>query len=248
MDDNLYNLHKLSVLTCLKNHGNIHLITTQEGAEFLKGIPYTSVEIFDNTIDPFYKRFWAISKILAYKQILSKGEPFIHIDYDVFLFKKLPDRLLNSSVCVQSIENSEGNLEMDLELPKFIYYLKNPYNFCNYDIDYSYNCGLFGGNDLEFMTYYVDEVLKIVNDFENIELFAKDIFRHNVLLSSILEQFYLKILAVKNNIKVSTLFEGTEFDKAVELGYTHLMVSKNSPKVLEAVRKKILLYENSDIL
>lgn len=247
MDKELYDLHKLSVLSCLKSHKNIHLITTERGREFLQGLPYTSIELFEDQIDPFYAKFWAISKILAYKQILKKQKPFLHIDYDVFLFKKLPDTLLKSDIIVQSSENDEGHLEADLELPKFLHFCKNKHEFKNYKTDHSYNCGIFGGNNLSFIEKYCEEILKITYDTENKDLFDKAVFRHTVLLSSILEQFFLKILTVNNNINVGTLFGDKNFDKAVELGYTHLMVSKNSAEVIDAVRRKILTLENQQL-
>lgn len=72
IDHKLYLMHKLSVLSTLESHGNIHLITTENGKKFLGGLPYTSIEIFEDEIDEKYKRVWAISKLCAYKQILKK--------------------------------------------------------------------------------------------------------------------------------------------------------------------------------
>ena len=49
-------------------------------------------------------------------------------------------------------------------------------------------------------------------------------------------------------MEITTLFGfnpdgGTNYDDDVKYGYTHLMSSKNNPKVIEGIRKKILEYK-----
>lgn len=105
LDSNLYAMHKLSVLTALKNYGNITLITTPKGKEFLKDIPYTNIELFEEEIPSNFSRVWTMSKLFAFKQIANKNEPFLHIDYDVFLFKKLPEYFINGQIVCQNIED-----------------------------------------------------------------------------------------------------------------------------------------------
>jgi hypothetical protein len=241
MDENLHNLHELSLRCCLKNHGNIHLITTPKGKEFLGDLPYTSIEIFENEIDPKYSRFWALSKIYAFGQIAKKQKPFIHLDYDVFLFKPLPEKILNSRVCAQEIEVEK--IQKVYEIEKFNKVCNNKYLMENNKSDCAYNTGIFGGDDLEFIKFYVEEVLKLVEDPENFDLFDKEYFNRGVRLSTILEQYYLAICVSHLNIDVGVLFKHpNEYDKALEIGYTHLMGAKNSQKVLKAVKDKIVEY------
>src|SRR6266511_4158572 len=46
---------------------------------------------------------WALPKIYTYS---LQNEPFLHIDGDVFLFKKLPESLLNSELIAQNKEEA----------------------------------------------------------------------------------------------------------------------------------------------
>lgn len=242
MNSNLYDMHKLSALTCLKNHGNIHLITTQQGKEFLKDIPYTSVELFNEEIDKTYSNFWAISKIYAYRQIARKMNPFIHIDYDVFLFKKLPDYILESRVCTQEMERMFMTKYESIN--KLKQFLNNKYLFEDYSPIFEYNTGIFGGNDTQSILLYCEEVLKLVFDDTNFQAFNQKLFSDKWHLSTILEQSYLSMVMQKHHIDVAVLFNDTnEYGKSLEIGYTHLMGAKKNPKVIEAIKKKILEYQ-----
>lgn len=62
------------------------LYTDKTGFELLKHIPYDEIILFDeNLISQFPKKVWSAGKILAFS--LEK-RPFIHIDFDFFIFKK----------------------------------------------------------------------------------------------------------------------------------------------------------------
>jgi len=242
MDQNLHNLHELSLRCCLKNHGNIHLITTPKGKEFLNDLPYTSIQLFENEIDVKYSNFWALSKIFAFQQILAKGKPFIHIDYDVFLFKPLPEFILKSGICAQEIESN--NIQDVYEINRFDLICENKYLLGSRKSDVAYNTGIFGGRDLESINFYIKQVLKIVDDHTNSGLFEKNHFRSKARLSTILEQYLLAVCVEYLNVSVDVLFKDPkEYENAMSLGYTHLMGSKNSQKVMDAVEKKILEYQ-----
>lgn len=242
MDENLYNLHKLSVLSCLKSHGNIHLITTPLGKKFLGDLPYTSIRLFESSIDPNMSEFWSISKIHAYKQILNENLPFIHLDYDVFLFKKLPDYILEAGICAQ--ETEKISLSKKLDIQNFTSVCQIGYMLDDFLIDSELNTGIFGGNDIESIRFYCDEVLKICEDPKNIKIFDRKLFKNKWSLSTILEQCYLSLVTKSLNKNVEVLFKSpSEYDKSLDLGYTHLMGSKKSKNVIDAVQKKILEYE-----
>ena len=249
----LYNMHKLSALLALENYGNIHLITTEKGKIFLRDIPYTSVSIFNEEIDIKLKETWSISKIYAYKQILEKQKPFLHIDYDVFLFKKLPKWVDRSEVIVQHLE--------DLEILKNFYNIKVFEKKCPnlflYDknIKTAANMGIFGGNNLEAINFYVKESLKLVNDVENKNNFwlPKNIgLSYHNAKAILLEQFYLINCLKKINVIPTPLFEDLsngwpkETD-ATKYGYTHLLGSKGNLKLMKQIENTISKYENSEI-
>ena len=239
VDEDLYNMHKLSALTALKNHGNITLITTERGKEFLKDIPYTNIELFEEEIPYEYSRVWAISKLFAYKQIVNKNQPFLHIDYDVFLFKKLPDNIMNADVICQNIED-EYCVNGTYCLPSFLENCKNKY-LLDGSLKYAYNVGIFGGNNISAIKYYVDEVMKLLFDQYNKDFWVNENHNNNHwFYSVIVEQLYLSYCMKKININPTVLFESYPYEpKSKELGYTHLMGMKNCRETMEKVKNKL---------
>jgi hypothetical protein len=247
MSKTLHDIHELSVLSALKSYGNINLITTKSGLDFLGDLPYTSIELFEKKIPQDYSPFWALSKIFAYEQIITKGLPFFHIDYDVFLFKKLPERFHQAGLVCQEPEDGL-HLRPNYDISILKKYCKNKYLFDEITSHLAYNVGIFGGTDMESMMYYVNRVFEIVFDDENKNFFTHNYFNNTLSLSSIIEQYYLSLCMMKKNVEITTLFGfnpdgGTNYDDDVKYGYTHLMSSKNNPKVIEGIRKKILEYK-----
>ena len=244
LDKNLYNMHRLGVLTALRNYGNITLITTKKGKDFLGDLPYTNIELFEEQIPYEYKEVWSISKLFAYKQICKKNEPFLHIDYDVFLFKKLPDWYLNSDVVFQSIEK-ENQITEFYNLDAFFRFCENKY-LGNKDIIHAYKMGLFGGNNINAIKFYVDEAFKLLFDEVN-----KSYWLNNKLTIAhcsravIIEQWYLVCCLDKLNIKGKALFKAWPTDEeAVEYGYCHVWGSKHDKVIHEKIDKKIKQYES----
>jgi hypothetical protein len=255
MNETLHDLHELSVLTSLQNFGNIHLITTERGKEFLQDLPYTSIQLFDSEIDSRYGSFWSVGKIFAIEQILKKRQPFLHIDYDVFFFKPLVSEVLNTDVLIQDIEGKESVLgygtEKFYEVCKDLKFFKdglvnmetNGINLSNnLRVDFAYNCGILGGNDIDFFSNYVTQIKDFIESPINYDVFeSHDGLDH---ISCILEQFSLAIMCKNSNIKVRPLL-GTNYDLeerdriAHNIGYTHLMGEKRSQETLLKVKQKI---------
>lgn len=263
----IYDLHKLSVLSCLKSYGNINLITTPNGKQFLGDLPYTSIEIFEHPhftnisttgdLSP-YNNVWSLSKLIAYKQISQKREPFLHIDYDVFLFKKLPDNITNGEIICQHLEN-HNIINHVYFLPIFEELCKNK-QFYDPNLNCALNCGIFGGHNFDFINFYVDSAISLLLEPSNQEywknghlLVNKNFkgFENWKWQSGILEQLWLSQCVNHLKIKPSLLFELSEYDSlehfssltqdiSKELGYTHLISnSKEDPRIMSAVRRKI---------
>ena len=243
LTEDLYKMHKLSALLALKNYGNITLITTKKSSEFLKGIPYTNVELFEDFIDPKLKETWSISKIYAYKQITKKKEPFLHIDYDVFLFKRLPQWFETSPIVSQNIENFK-RVNSSYDLKTFFNNCPNK-GIINSDIMYSCNMGVFGGNDLGFINFYINKALELLLDDENrINYWEnKDVVTNSRAI--ILEQYLLVNCLEFLNKKMTTLFKDAEPEEseAKNLGYTHLLDSKRKKSIQQRINQTLKLYE-----
>jgi hypothetical protein len=243
IDENLYNMHKLSVLAALKSHGNIHLITTEWGKNFLGNLPYTSIELFEENINPDYSRVWAISKLYAYKQIIKKGEPFLHIDYDVFLFKTLPIRIINGGIICQQLEGEEL-ISNTYYLHDFENHCKNKYLY-NPVVRHAYNTGIFGGNDLKSISFYLNQAFKLLFDKENEYYWLHLNSATYLTYTLVIEQYWLSQCLFYLNLTPTLIFDTymTE-DIAKELGYTHLMAAKNDIYIQDKIKNKIRQYEN----
>jgi hypothetical protein len=244
IDASLYNMHKLSVLTALKNYGNITLITTEKGKKFLGDLPYTNIELFEDEIPIDYNRIWGMSKLFAYKQICKKNEPFLHIDYDVFLFKKLPSEIESGWVICQSIEDE--NLVSDYyEIPKFEKNCKNKHIY-DLNIKYACNTGVFGGNHFKSIEFYLEQAFNLLFDEENKNYWLSNTIYDNYwIYTSMIEQFWLAQCLNFLKIKPTLLIhEFPCYERCEYLGYTHLMSFKKNDYIQDKIKNKIRQYES----
>lgn len=161
-----YNLMSwaLSCLT-LRRHGyEVSLYTDQMGKEWLInriGLPYTEVfPIYNESL--CLPKHWACAKIKTYS---LQQEPFIHIDGDVFIPKKLPDVFENAKLITQNREYGANHYRIMMDNfvnhPNAVVpvYLFKRWNATSIP---SYNMGVFGGRDLEFIHYYCCQAEKLL--------------------------------------------------------------------------------------
>lgn len=244
LDENLYNMHKLSVLTALKNYGNIHLITTEEGKKFLGDLPYTSIEIYEEELPIHLKDAWSLSKIYAYKQIAKKNRPFFHIDYDVFLFKRLPEYYENSEIIYQHVEKGT-QVDICYGLDEFHENCSNKYLGHTSNRE-AYNMAIFGGQHIEAVKFYSDEAIKLLNDENNIERFWRNFHLKipHCARAVLLEQWYVKCCMDHLGVNAVPLLQGHHLDnEGTALGYCHVWGSKHDQTIHEKIKRKILKLE-----
>jgi protein involved in ribonucleotide reduction len=193
---------------------------------------------------------WAIGKLYAYKQIAEKNEPFLHVDYDVFLFKPLPDFILNKDLVVQNMEDyiffgSKKTFLQSYNVYLFDEYVKNrhefPHRLLNRNI-FPYNVGIFGGTNCGFISQYANKAIEFTLDPQNNEL-CRALYQFNRSSpATFIEQYYLSVLAQKYNVPVFCLLEGTGEDcdkQALKYGYTHLTLAKSESKVQDKVKELV---------
>ena len=147
-----------SCLSIKKYYSNIELVTDSNGYKLLIenfGLPYSNINVSlnDFNADP---NLWALAKVYSYG--LQK-EPFIHVDNDIFIWAKFPDRIENASLCSQNIETLTLDYQDGLNIINtHIPAKKNIYNEysdnTNFGTIYAVNAGILGGNDLDFINTY----------------------------------------------------------------------------------------------
>jgi hypothetical protein len=205
----------------------VHIVTSTWGAKILKhaGVPHTEMTTELDIMKKASSWFWAYGKLLAYN---LQTEPFVHVDNDVFLWKPLPDRVLNADLCFQSKEF--------LSIPNYKWYdvLKPCWNAAptrpqaiidNEITDFVYNCGICGGHNLGFFKQWIGCSAEYIFAPDNQALFFetyKDILMHQNLFH---EQYFAAALIKANNLRdrVQVITDDAEnLVRDSNNGYTHL--------------------------
>lgn len=125
-------------------------------------LPYTEV----NTIFDDFKclpQHWALAKIMTYS---LQTTPFLHVDGDVYLPKPLTTNVIDAELVAQNREigTSYYRSMMDrilsypeIYLPEYIQKGLSEKSVA------SYNMGIFGGSNLQFINDYCNEVFSFIN-------------------------------------------------------------------------------------
>lgn len=228
-----YNLMSwaLSCLQLRQFYPEVVLYCDNTGAKMLIDtlqLPYSEVVCSLDSLNNYHPDLWALPKIKAYS---LQDKPFLHIDGDVFVWKKFENDLLKSSLIAQNKDQIAGfeitmqTLEATFEyFPKEILLerlAKNPIQ--------TYNAGIYGGSDIDFFQEYTQKAFEFVNN-NNSKLAKIEVSDFNIFF----EQYLFYCLAKDKNKEVNVLFSGTikddeykgfgEFDKVpYEKKYLHLL-------------------------
>lgn len=205
----------LSCLSLKRYYDSLTLYTDSEGCYTLIDklkLPYDNVIVQKDNL-PCLPQNWAYSKIKTYS---LQCEPFLHIDSDFYLKQSFPDKLLTSKLIAQNKEHGtsyyKGMIDVlfnfnSIKIPDYLKMeLKN-------EAVPSFNMGIFGGDDLNFIHHYCNEVFKFFN-----ENHLNDINNPNSTISCnvVFEQIFFAIIAKKARRHVETLFKQNMQDN----GYT----------------------------
>lgn len=205
----------LSCLSLRENYDEVILYTDTNGYKVfgeLLALPYTDIVVqYDNLHCP--EPHWAYAKLKTYS---IQKEPFIHIDGDVILPHRLNDSIESAGLIAQNKEISGQHyrgmmdeiLQRKLRLPDFLKAAIERESIP------SYNAGVLGGNDLDFIQEYCHTAFRIIEDNHLNEPGNPNInINHNVFL----EQVLFAALAEKLDKPVSTVIDHSIRDD----GYTY---------------------------
>ena len=234
-------MHKIACYFAKQHYGECHMLTDSISKDWFKDCGYTSIVAMEelDKVPYEYDYLWSIGKIIGVKEILKKQKPFLHLDYDVFLFKKLPKFIDDARVFVQSPEHTDSFYE----LSKFHKHCKKKYLLENPKTLMASNMGIFGGTDLEFWKIYADEALKLSFDPENKPFFTTHNwnlgFNLHCARAIIVEQYCLNVVAEHYNVPITNLSDSeppTE-EECTKLGYTHLWAAKDNEYLQQKVKQ-----------
>lgn len=171
------------LLSCLKfkqHYGEVSLYTDDFGKELLIDkleIPYSKVFLDLNAIEKYPPELWALGKIMTYS---LQDTPFIHADTDVFVWDKLPERLLEADLLAQNFEFNFPKYRevLEMALQQFQNFSKELFPFYSQTNDvFAFNAGIIGGNNTSFFKEFKTRVFQIIDDnLENLEKIDLGVF------------------------------------------------------------------------
>jgi len=226
----------LSVELARSHFQQTALHTDDAGARLLidqLDLPFDHVSTSLNALHGHDPDWWMQGKLHTYAE---QPEPFVHIDSDAYLFKPLPERLLAAAVLAQNPEpvvpeaiwydveacevaiRSRGTGIIPLE---WTWYR----TFVPAARQTAACCGIFGGNQLDFIHDYARQVLELLENPANRSAFNGH--PHKVDFNPFFEQYLLSAHAAYRKVEITYLLDslGDLTQLARELGFTHVMAS-----------------------
>jgi hypothetical protein len=178
-------------------------------------INYDEVILFDKEItSQFTPSIWSMGKILAMSMV---QEPFMHIDFDLFLLKSLPSDFISKDFFSLYPEPWLFRIPSYEESILEVYKLyPNPKELDFTDF-YSYNFAVVGGQKFKEINFVCNRLIDFsISHGEVLQKFlykknfeenvSKQLFSHSWSLAVIFEQILIKnLMSTIFNIKISTL-------------------------------------------
>jgi hypothetical protein len=178
--EDFLNAWTLSVHLAQGHFDEIELVTDSYGKAMLLdclNLPFTRVKNELDAVIPAHVKdlYWTFGKLWAYS---VQEEPFIHVDYDVFLWNKLPDKILTAPMFGQNAECDIWKVDIYRQGYKALCgHLKyKPDDWVTiypyiHKHDIAINVGIIGGNDIKFLRKYATTAIDIITHSENKEAF-----------------------------------------------------------------------------
>lgn len=202
-------LTKESVNYLKTNYNNIYLVTDFAGEKLFNNINFSNIYTELEKISNEFPQVWSLPKIYALSFIANKNQPFIHLDYDFFITKKLSDKIINADIILQSKQYNIDKWGYNTEF----FEKKCPVKYIkNYKTQsFAYNCGVIGGKNFDFYKTYTKNVINLVTDERNRKFWINTKFNqksHNYYTKAILaEEYYITCFLEENNIKPVLFFD-----------------------------------------
>lgn len=219
--------------------GEIHLVTDTKGMEVLGNLPYDSISSYLDVLHDVNPVYWTAGKVMG---MASVGAPVLHLDGDVFL---LGERVVTTlkEECDIVVQHKEQGEHWQSTYPPILKWLQSKgRDISEFQTGHSYNHGIVGVRDPDFLRDYVDAF------FTTLEEFGKSFhsFPSNKDPNIVVEQSLLAKMCEDRGLRpVEIIAEQEVNDLGVEraaerVGYVHLWGnSKYDPKWQEMVRRRL---------
>jgi Family of unknown function (DUF6734) len=249
----------LSLHAARKHYPETLLVTDRNGKRLLiekLGLPFTHVSTELDRLRDVDPGWWALGKLVSYSMQL---QPFIHIDTDAFLWKRLPPEVEAAPVFAQCPEihsNKHDCYQGEIERAFNEHHAKLPVEWeWERSLESPHfreeNCGIVGGQNVAFLRYFAETALEMVLSPAN--AFAWQSLSVKLGYNMVIEQYLLSALigfhryhpeSPYKGIKAKYLFasweEGLDQNRTARLGFTHLMGgAKSHPAVARRLEERL---------
>jgi hypothetical protein len=163
-------------------------------------LPYSEVISSLDVLNSYHSQLWALPKIYAYSQ---QEKPFLHVDGDVFIWKKFEDDLMNSGLIAQNTESATNYYEtIMLSLEDNLSYFPKEIKIERESKRpiLAYNAGIFGGSNIPFLKEYTAKAFEFVDKNES-NLSKINVTNFNIFF----EQYLFYCMAKHQNQNVGVL-------------------------------------------
>lgn len=200
----------LSCLRLAKMYDDVELYTDSYGKHILYEmleLPYTNVSTDLECLDSLNHNLWAFGKIYTYS---LQSQPFLHVDSDVYMWKKFDDRIMSADVVGQSLEeNYVANIDYFNRIEKVLTYIpdaiRNARKTSPNDV-IQLNAGILGGNDMAFFREYTREAFMMVD--KNYDSLSKLNNISKGEFNMVFEQFLAYCLCCENKVNLQVILKG----------------------------------------
>lgn len=204
-----------------QKHGYETVLYTDDlGESLLYKINYNNIiRLPDYYLNKFPKDIWNMGKLLTTSLI---KEPFIHLDFDLLLYKPIQKEILNKDIVFFHEE-----IWMDKMLCDTSFVIKKHPKNLKHKSFRSYNCAMFGGQNYELFNTAAKEICDFVIENsiflekmskQQSELQKKGLVKNQLYLPNLVEQLWLPNL-LKNNTNIETILHNTDLDKYQSINY-----------------------------
>lgn len=187
-----------SSLLLREHYEKLELVTDKLGKEILidkLNLPYTQVVTELDDLNMGNTLLWALGKLHAYS---IQDEPFIHIDGDIFIYKKFSQELTSAEILGQNIETGfrdESQVEY-ATVPDYLHALLEKGGHLK-----AINVGIFGGTNLPAVKAYVREAHAFID-----KNYKQILSSQTGTINAVYEQVLLYYFLAKKNVPVKCLF------------------------------------------
>jgi hypothetical protein len=242
-----------SMLWSAKWFEKVELNTDQYGYNIFKYFENSKIKI-KNTLNDFEGLdsylFWAYPKIYS---LTLQDEPFIHIDGDIFIFRRLPEDLFSGDFGFQNLEIAH----YERAYSKLInFYDKNYYfkpSVWSNNLKTAINCGLMYFKNPILAKNFHKDVKKYFIDIDDkfaaqLKTELQDVIKTTYITYPLLfEQYYLNcFINSLENKKINYLLSNEQVEKeekgqSIIQGYLHLIEDKNNPYYINNINQRFML-------